>query len=198
MTRHLQLGDVVPYEPPQALTGPPIEPQWCILVAMPRQEAALRDWLLERGVDAWYPEVQRAYKSRHAPGGTVLRPAPVVTGYVMARFEAEPRWHVILDCRHVARYVSQDERPVVVSDETIAQMSEVPAVLVAIKMREEAALAAERDKHRPVEGQPARIETGILKGKVGIPLRVAGQYVRFEFEGWPFDVHVSAVRRVEG
>lgn len=151
-----QIGDMLPPPETTPITLWPIEPRWFVLLPMPQCEAKVQAWLLVRGVESWFPtEIGWRIKAHsHRKEKYVRRIAP---GYLFARFEAAPNWPALFYSRHKVRVVSIGDVPAPITDETMAQMQEVPHRLAEMKHR-----AAEARIIRPHD--KARITKGAFEG----------------------------------
>lgn len=151
-----RVGDVLPAAETTAITLWEIDPRWFVLLPMPQCEAKVQAWLQVRGVESWYPtEVGWRMKAHsHRKEKFIRRIAP---GYLFARFEAHPNWPALFHSRHKLRVVGVSDRPAAITDDTMAEMQELPHRLAEMRTR-----AIEAKTVRP--GDRARVTHGAFEG----------------------------------
>lgn len=93
---------------PGALIGAPLDrPFFVVLTVRGGSERVAREVLRDGGVDAWFPVVRNWVST----GGRGRRRKfktyrAAISGYVVARFDGQPRWHMILREGRAAQYVT--------------------------------------------------------------------------------------------
>lgn len=158
---HYRIGQTIPLDGHGKIIGQPLErPEWYIFTTAPQMELPSIAWLCRNGVeDAWCPTETRFRKVPRGRRKKVPYEAPVAPGYLFARFEHRPVWHVLRERSKgkITGVVSRDGIPLEIAEDAISQMKHVPARIAAIKAREQ-----ERRRLKP--GDEADIVAGPLEG----------------------------------
>lgn len=175
-----EIGDVVPMDGRRKPFGELCSAAWFIVICgrQRREMVAAAAWLGANGAEeCWFPEdVVRKNVRR---GKRVFREQvriPIVPGVIFMLTESAPNWDVIEDLKRY-RPLRLGERAVVVREEEMAAMEEVPDRVAQLR---EAVIEAERQKWEasmPRAGEPAIFTDGPLKGMCAHVERIAGSEV---------------------
>lgn len=202
-----RVGDVMPADGPEPHFGAPCEPAWYLLVARPQRERRLADWLREEGHEGWYPvetrrrlttrlprDMEPAARRKALASGAISVSVeyPMVAGYVFARLSREPRWHMLREHRHIAAVVTHDGHPLVIPEEALERMEQMPEALAEARR-------AEAERHRVQPGKRARIVGGAMDGWQVDVSRIDGALAYFILPllgGREVSAPVDAMRRV--
>lgn len=171
-----QRGDVLPPAQTTAITLWPMDPRWFVLLPLPQCEAKVQAWLQVRGVESWYPTETgwRINPHLHRKEKFTRRIAP---GYLFARFEAAPNWPALFHSRHELRVVSMADRPAPITDDTMAEMQEVPHRLAEMRLRSiEARTIKPGDKARVTEGAFEDWRVDVTQVNLGIARFIIGLF----------------------
>ena len=152
MTYHI--GQTLPLDASHAITGAPIAKVWFALRVPPQKERACREYLKARGIHACYPERDSTHRRR---GKKIVRTLPIISQIVYAKFEAEPRWHILKARRIITGVFARDSIPIEIPGDVIRNVMGLPTV-------EEELEAARRDMLRVRPGDRATIKGGPLDG----------------------------------
>lgn len=198
---HLQVGDTVQPdrshrmqgdEMLRASNGMPVV-FWFALQTPPQKERAARYHLRRHGQDAFYPSEMRQWKVR---GQWREREAPIVPGYVYARFTHQPQWHVIKALPFFSGVIAIGVHPFPIPRAIVRRlrgMTVEAEELARAKAEVRSAMAA---AYAPAEGEPATITSGPLAGFCVDIRSIRGGVAHFMFQsGKPGSADVGSLRR---
>ena len=138
------------------IAGPPIKPVWYCLLVPPQKERATREHLRANGVYAFYPSREKRWTVR---GKTFRRELPEVSGYVFAKFDKAPQWHILKERRRLITGVMGGSYPYPIPVDVIRHLQGL--TVEAQKLEE-----ARRELMRIREGDRAKIVEGPFAGFV--------------------------------
>lgn len=180
MTTVFKIGDTMPVDGRSGLQDGHTHPTWYALRTPPQKEKAARMYLDAQGIHAFYPNEDRV-KYRH--GRKITRNFPIVSGYVFARFEGEPRWHVIRSRPFFIGVVSLGGLPFPIPRPTIKRLRGLTVEEKERRRELRELREAARRALEPREGEQAQILDGPLAGFLVDVTKVAGGRVFYMMSG---------------
>lgn len=155
-------------------------PTWYALRTPPQKEKAAREFLRKRGVHAFYPDEER---TRIVNGRKRTYTAPIVSGYVFARFTGLPLWHVLRARPFFSGVVSMNGVPFALPRPTIRRLQGFTIEMEERRreMREMREMA--RKALEPKVGDIARITDGPLAGFLVEVTELTGGVARYLLPG---------------
>ena len=175
--------------------GAPISPRWhCLVVS--RQAAAhvaARQFMQDAGAFAFYPSTERR---RGRWGKITAKEAPIIPGYVFAKFSLVPHWHLWPEHKWFRGVFKIGETPYVFSYAQIQHLRELDMSLAALDRAKADATRQAAVANRPVAGQQAEFTAGPFVGHRITVEAIDGAYAVFEFIGAKDRAKLDDLRRL--
>ena len=193
--RDVRVGDQVRLDPSRGMEAAPTlsKATWFALLTPPQKERAARAYLRAHDITAFYPSEERKSTVR---GKMKSREAPIVPGYVYAKFYRTPQWDVIRTRPFFTGVVSLGIRPFPIPRAIVRRLQGLTVEAEELARAKRETWEAVKRALAPKEGDRATIEEGPLTGFLVDVTSIRGGMANILLPGGvKGQAHVTTLRR---